>query len=187
MAASDLNWGRLTAWRTLLASFWDVPDYRPHLERIDRVRVEYDPPDVAPEEIAPKALLALGWIATRLGWAVEGAGVREDNSTHFLLRAGSREVRAEMLATERIEACDGMLVSVVLSAESAEFRVSITDDRKRLETEATIDGARTIGRVLSYEQKTEGQRLSRELSLLKRDVIYEEALLCAAQLIQVMR
>ncbi len=48
MSASDLNWGRLTSWRTLLASFWDVPDYRPHLDRVDRVRVEYDAPDVAP-------------------------------------------------------------------------------------------------------------------------------------------
>ena len=28
MTASDLNWGRLTAWRTLISSFWDVADYR---------------------------------------------------------------------------------------------------------------------------------------------------------------
>ncbi|HEY0379598.1 MAG TPA: glucose-6-phosphate dehydrogenase assembly protein OpcA [Pyrinomonadaceae bacterium] len=189
MSASDLNWGRLTAWRTLLASFWDVPDYRPHLDRIDRVRVEYDPPDVAPEEVAPKALLALGWLATRLGWNVEGAGVRQGSSTHFLLRAGGREVRAELCATERVEVIDGTLVSLVLSADGsgAEFRVNITDDRKKLETEATIDGARTVGRLLSYEQKTEGQRLSRELSLLQRDIIYEQALLYAAQLIRMMK
>src|SRR5436853_2194811 len=34
MTVSDLNWGRLTAWRTLMASFWDVPDYLLHLEKI---------------------------------------------------------------------------------------------------------------------------------------------------------
>ena len=187
MSASDLNWGRLTSWRTLLASFWDVPDYRPHLDRVDRVRVEYDAPDVAPDEIAPKALLALGWLATRLGWNVEGAGVRRDSSTHFRLREKEREIDAELRATNHVEAVDGMLVSVTLSAGGAEFHVAFTEDRKRLETGATIDGARTIGRVLSYEQKTEGQRLSRELSLLKRDVIYEQALLCAAQLIQMMK
>jgi glucose-6-phosphate dehydrogenase assembly protein OpcA len=151
--------------------------------------VEYDPPDVAPEEVAPKALLALGWLASRLGWGLEGIGAHQDNSTHFLLSAGGREITAEMLATERIDQCDGMLVSLVLSAEAAgaEFSVRITDDRKRLETEATIDGRRTVGRVLSYEQKTEGQRLSRELTLLQRDVIYEQALLSAAQLIRVMK
>ena len=189
MSASDLNWGRLTSWRTLVASFWDVPDYLPFLGQIDRVRVEYDPPDVAPEEVAPKALLALGWLASRLGWKLEEPAERRDSSTRFLLSASGREVRAEMLATERLDQCDGMLVSLVLSAEAAgaEFSVSITDDRKRLETEATIDGRRSVGRVLSYEQKTEGQRLSRELTLLQRDVIYEQALLAAAQLIRVMK
>ncbi len=28
---SDLNWGRLTSWRTLIASFWDVSEYLPLL------------------------------------------------------------------------------------------------------------------------------------------------------------
>jgi glucose-6-phosphate dehydrogenase assembly protein OpcA len=187
MSASDLNWGRLTAWRSLVASFWDVADYRPHLDGIDRVRVEYDPPDVAPEEMAPKALLALGWLATRLGWSVEGALGRRDDSTRFRLRAGGREIEAELAATSHVEGCDGMLVSLTLSAGGAEFHVSFTEDRRRLETGATIDGARTVGRVLSYEQKTEGQRLSRELSLLRRDRIYEEALLCAAELIRLAK
>src|SRR4051812_35614544 len=31
---SDLNWGRLTEWRALLASFWDVPSYREYLSQI---------------------------------------------------------------------------------------------------------------------------------------------------------
>jgi hypothetical protein len=38
--------------------------------------------------------------------------------------------------------------------------------------------------VLAYEQKTEGQRLSREMGLLARDVVYDEALSVAAQLIE---
>lgn len=189
MAASDLNWGRLTAWRTLVASFWDVPDYRPHLDKIDRVLVEYDPPDVAPGEIAPKALLATGWLASRLGWVVEEAGASAESAASFRLGAGGRKVSAEMRATRREGHCDGMLVSLTLSAEAsrAEFYVGFTNDRMKLETEARIDGQRAVGRVLSYEQKTEGQRLSRELSLLKRDVVYEEALFAAAQLLSAMR
>lgn len=187
ISASDLNWGRLTAWRNLVASFWDVPDYRPHLDKIETVTVEYDPPDVAPEEIAPKALLAVGWLASRLGWSFEGTRAREGSEdASFSLRAGGREVKVLMQATEREGQGDGMLVSLTLSTgdRSAEFSVAFSDDRKRLETEARVDGARTVGRVLSYEQKSEGQRLSRELSLLKRDVIYEQALAVAAQLIK---
>src|SRR5882724_12187198 len=72
MRVSDLNWGRLTSWRTLLASFWDVPDYHPLLSVIDRIVIEYRPPKDAPEEIAPKALLLAGWLASRLGWEVGG-------------------------------------------------------------------------------------------------------------------
>ena len=35
---SDLNWGRLTSWRSLVASFWDVADYRAALEDRERPR-----------------------------------------------------------------------------------------------------------------------------------------------------
>jgi glucose-6-phosphate dehydrogenase assembly protein OpcA len=187
MSASDLNWGRLTAWRNLIASFWDVPDYRPYLDKIEHIVVEYDPPCFAPGEIAPQSLLAVGWLASRLGWSIEGNGERVENgATSFQLRASGRAIKVLMHATEREGYADGILVSLTLSTgdASAEFRVAFSGDRKKLETEARVDGARTVGRVLSYEQKTEGQRLSRELSLYKRDLIYEEALASAAQLIE---
>jgi glucose-6-phosphate dehydrogenase assembly protein OpcA len=187
MSASDLNWGRLTAWRTLLASFWDVPDYRPYLDQLDRIVVEYDPPDLAPAEIAPQALLVVGWLSSRLGWSVEKlSATSEEGTTIFELRAGERTVSVLARANSRSGQGDGMLVSLMLSAAGAgaEFQVAISDDRQKLETEARIQGQRAIGRVLSYEQKSEGQRLSRELSLLKRDVVYEQALTLAARLIE---
>lgn len=189
MSASDLNWGRLTAWRNLIASFWDVPDYLPYLNQVQRLVVEYDPPDVVIEEIAPKALLAVGWLASRLGWSVEtGSEIDENRDASFRLRADGRDIDVVMSATTREGHGDGMLVSLTLSNadSSAEFSVSFSDDRKKLETEARIDGRRTVGRVLSYEEESEGQRLSRELSLLKRDVIYEAALAVAAKLIGTM-
>src|SRR5829696_8772726 len=52
MRLSDLNWGRLTSWRELVAGFWDVADYRDSLARIERIVIEYDPPDSAHGEIA---------------------------------------------------------------------------------------------------------------------------------------
>lgn len=186
MRTSDLNWGRLTAWRTLMASFWDVPDYGKYLDGIDRVTVEYDPPRFAPAEIAPKALLVVGWLASRLGWEfARGSARAERNVTDFTFRAGGREIKVEMRGTEGKEINDGMLTSLTLSAAggAAEFYVALSDDEKRLQTEARIDGARAVGRVLAYEAKTEGQRLSRELSFLKRDTVYEDAVSVAARLI----
>lgn len=188
MSVSDLNWGRLTAWRNLIASFWDVPDYRSILDRIDRIEIEYDPPDVALNEIAPKALLAIGWLASRLGWKVAGRNPTEENCVAgFRLDGTAGDINVVMCATTGEGHGDGMLVSLSLAAGStAEFRVSFSDDRRKLETEARIEGTRTVDRVLGYEEKGEGERLSRELALLRRDVIYEEALAIAAQLIKVL-
>jgi glucose-6-phosphate dehydrogenase assembly protein OpcA len=86
VALSDLNWSRLTSWRSLLASFYDVQEYRPALEHISSVIIEYAAPaskmsekdsaalkseSVKPETsvpLAPQALMMGGWLASRLGW-----------------------------------------------------------------------------------------------------------------------
>jgi glucose-6-phosphate dehydrogenase assembly protein OpcA len=187
---SDLNWGRLTSWRMLLASFWDVADYRPHLDRIERVTIEYDPPDAAPAEIAPKALLAAGWLASRLNWKLETGGASKDgNTARFKFAATERPLVVEMRAMEDEQGADGMLASLTLSDETggASFSVALSRDGNRLETRTRIEGAQVVERVLAYEQKSEGQRLSRELGLMARDRIYEETLAVAAQLTEAVK
>lgn len=187
---SDLNWGRLTSWRMLLASFWDVAEYRAHLDRIDRVIIEYDAPDAAPEEIAPKALLVAGWLASRLNWKLAaGSASRDGNTARFTLAAPERDVSVEMKPMQDQQGADGMLASLTLSESTgrAEFSVTLSRDGTKLETEAALDGAQTVGRVLGYEQKSEGQRLSRELGLLARDVIYEQTLSFAVQLTEAIK
>jgi glucose-6-phosphate dehydrogenase assembly protein OpcA len=187
---SDLNWGRLTSWRMLLASFWDVAEYRAHLERINHVTIEYDAPDAAPAEIAPKALLAAGWLASRLNWKVMAdTASRENETSRFTLAAPEGPVTIELRAMQDGQGEDGMLASLSLDTTNANasFTVSLSRDGKRLETGASLDGAQRAGRVLAYEQKTEGQRLSREFGLVARDVIYEEALAVAAQLAEAVK
>jgi glucose-6-phosphate dehydrogenase assembly protein OpcA len=184
---SDLNWGRLTAWRTLLASFWDVAEYRPLLDDIDDVTIEYDAPDAAPGEIAPQALLAAGWLSSRLGWRVEAGGaVKEGDTMTFKLAAPARPLVIRMRSMHDEKGGDGMLASLNLAAAThdASFSVALSRDGKRLETKASMDDTHTIGRVLAYEQKTEGQRLSRECGLLARDRIYEQTLKVAGQLVE---
>lgn len=188
MRVSDLNWGRLTSWRSLLASFWDVADYRPHLEQISRVVVEYDPPDVAPEEIAPQALLMTGWLASRLGWEVAPgeAGRREGNAVHARLSAGGQPLEIEFRARDDRQGSDGLIASVTLTAGDgdAEFYVAVNQEWTKLETAARVGDMRAIDRVVSYERKTEGQRLSRELSLTMRDRIYEATVAAAARMLE---
>jgi glucose-6-phosphate dehydrogenase assembly protein OpcA len=190
MRVSDLNWGRLTSWRTLFASFWDVPTYRPLLDEIDRVEIKYRPPKDAPEEIAPKALLLGGWLASRLGWEVVGKEARQTKGTvECELRAGDRSI---VLAFEQDETAgrnDGMISRAILSAKKgmAKFSVAKRTDGTKLETEADIGSEHTVGRVLAYEVRSEAAQLSRELAFLSRDAIYEAAVSSVAQVVATLR
>lgn len=190
MRVSDLNWGRLTSWRTLLAGFWDVSDYRPLLGEIDRVTIEYRPPKDAPEEIAPKALLLAGWLASRLGWEVAGKVNRDSEAvSECNLRAGSSAIGLSFLRDKTAGRNDGMISSVALAARNGEanFSVAKRTDGAKLQTEAQIGTERSVGRVLAYEMHTEAQQLGRELAFLNRDVIYEAAVARAAQLVETIR
>ncbi|MGB8507144.1 MAG: glucose-6-phosphate dehydrogenase assembly protein OpcA [Pyrinomonadaceae bacterium] len=185
-AMSDLNWERLTPWRSLVAGFWDVLDYRPELERIERIVIEYERPASMPDEISPKALLAVGWMASRLNWEIDATRIRpEKGVTSFRLVAGGRGIEVVLQPTENTERCCGMLTSLTINcAGGSEFYVGLKPEGTKLETAARIrESERTIGRVLNYDSRSEGQRLNRELEILARDVIYEDAVRAAAQLI----
>ncbi|HEX8129526.1 MAG TPA: glucose-6-phosphate dehydrogenase assembly protein OpcA [Pyrinomonadaceae bacterium] len=190
MLASDLNWGRLTSWRNLIASFWDVPDYRPHLDAIDDVLIEYDPPDAASDQIAAQALLAVGWLASALKWRPTGEFVREGNSSRWVLQTGDgRKLNVAFRAAGDRQDCDGLIAALTLRSgtTNAEFYVGVNEGWTKLETSAKIGDAHAVGRVVSYEAKSEGERLSRELSILSRDEIYERAVESVGQLIEVLQ
>ncbi|MBV8855809.1 MAG: glucose-6-phosphate dehydrogenase assembly protein OpcA [Acidobacteria bacterium] len=186
MRLSDLNWGRLTSWRALVAGFWDVADYRDSLAQIERVFIEYDPPDLSHEEIAPKALLALGWLASCLGWEVSDEGSTFDGKlARFNLKDGGRSVEAVLAATDDVAGRDGWLTSLTIStAAGDEFFVELLLEERRLRTGARLRGAgHACERVLGYEARTEGERLSGELDILSRDEVYEGAVASAARLL----
>jgi glucose-6-phosphate dehydrogenase assembly protein OpcA len=183
MLLSDLNWGRLTSWRSLIASFWDVPEYREHLDALDRVEIEYEPSAVAPKDVAAQALLAAGWLASRLGWQSSGKVVEDENGSRVGLMSGGRGIELVLRASG--EAGGGALRRIVFRSGggAAEFYASLREGGATLKTSAKIGDALHIGRVVSYEAKSEGQRLSRELGILARDEVYERAIAVATQLI----
>jgi glucose-6-phosphate dehydrogenase assembly protein OpcA len=184
---SDLNWGRLTSWRSLVASFWDVSDYRDSLAHVERIRIEYDPPDRAHESVAPKALLALGWIVSCLGWDLtEGGHTLEGGGARFKLRdKEGREVEALLSATDDVAGRDGWITSLTISTHAGdEFYVVLHMNEGKLETGVRRrEGSADVGRVLVYEARTEGQRLSAELEILSRDMVYETSVALAARML----
>jgi hypothetical protein len=71
-------------------------------------------------------------------------------------------------------------VTICTSQSAACFTVAFSHDRHRLTTEARVAGQSSAGRTIAYEARSEGERLSNELSFISRDRIYEGSLAVAA-------
>jgi glucose-6-phosphate dehydrogenase assembly protein OpcA len=193
-AISDLNWARLTSWRTFLASFYDVEDYRAALRSVNRVRIEYVPHSLAPDVIAPKALILAGWLASRLGWQVApGQSLTQGEQggaspAVVTFEKDGRRVAVEFSGVERDERMQGWIARLVLSAEdeagSRNFIVLRSEDGRYLETEVTGEGEARSARTLTGGDKTEAELVERELEIISHDRIYEEAITAAASMLE---
>lgn len=189
---SDLNWARLTAWRALLAGFYDVPAYRALLDGVDTVRIDYLAPEPARTVVAPQALLFAGWLASRLGWNLSGdQAPRRINETfvfNFSKKEGveERQIVLELNRVERDAGKPGRLVQVVLesgSQQPAAFTVARSADNLHLVTEALVKEDVHRGRVVPVRNRSAAQLLGREMEILCNDQIYQEALAVAAVMI----
>jgi len=193
-AISDLNWARLTSWRTLLASFYDVEEYRDALAHVNRVRIEYVPHTLAPELVAPKALILAGWLASRLGWRAapeqsltqEGQGDVQHAAVTF--EKDGRLIAIEFSGVEREQRMQGWIARIELSAEQEtegpqKFIVLRSEDGRYLETEVAGSGEARSARTLVGGDKTEAELVESELEILGHDRIYEEAITAAASML----
>ncbi len=184
-AISDLNWARLTAWRALVASFYDVPQYRPLLDQMNRVVIEYAPASGDSAQVTPRAALLAGWIASRLGWHLaDGAPTSGDNSTIYNMVADGRNITIEFVSISDPGIKPGLARATFSSAadESASFVVRRSGDGNRIETLAAIGEERQIQRVLNYDDWSESALIARELEILGHDRVYEQAVTSAGEL-----
>lgn len=192
LALSDLNWSRLTSWRALLASFYDVQEYRPALELVSRASIEYVAPIHAPEEIAPQALMLAGWLAGRLGWQLLPDKLDQEpdrQKRSLLFEKDGRRIQLELRRVSRPEMKQGRLARVELCAEaetgSSSFVVRRSEDGLYLETQVARGEEVRAARVLKVRNRSAAVLLGRELEIVGHDTVYEEALRLAATLSRV--
>jgi hypothetical protein len=89
-------------------------------------------------------------------------------------------------ATDDCAGRDGWITSLTISTRAGdEFYVVLHMNEGKLETGVRRGGEThaDVGRVLAYEARTEGQRLSAELEILSRDVVYETSVALAARML----
>ena len=184
-AISDLNWARLTAWRALLASFYDVLEYRPSLDQLDKVVIKYEPSSSDTAAIAPRALLLGAWLASRLRWQVIKAN-RTEESTTFEFSSDNRTITVEFAHTSRdIEPGHLALVTLLSKAEqSTSYAVRRSADGQRIETSVSHGDEKRLQRVLGYEGLRESELVGKELQILGHDRIYEQAVLVAGEMVK---
>jgi glucose-6-phosphate dehydrogenase assembly protein OpcA len=188
---SDLNWARLTSWRGLLASFYDVREYRAALDNLNRVRIEYVAHASEPDEIAPKALILAGWLASRLGWrvAAQQGENKEPKPRTVLLEKDGRDVKVEFQSVERDAAMRGWIARIELAATEpapSAFIVSRSEDGRYLETQTVSNDETRASRLLIGGDKTEAELLGRELEIISHDRIYEDAVRAAVRLLEAL-
>jgi glucose-6-phosphate dehydrogenase assembly protein OpcA len=188
-AISDLNWARLTAWRALLAGFYDIADYRPLLNSLKQVTIRYGPSITDADAIPTRALLLGGWLASRLNWKLQpGSAKRTPESTSFAFSVGGRSFGVEFAHTRR-EVEPGHLALVTLECEADQpvsFTVRRSADGQRIETSVTRGEEKGVQRVLSYEGLRETELVGKELEILGHDRVYEQSVLAAGELIKAM-
>lgn len=187
-AFMDLNWARLTPWRELIAQCFDSPGVRHYVERVNRVRIEYESesPRLAAQE--SQALLIAGWLGSRLKWQPAGtAGIVQNGTRTFPLKspAGTIEVQ---LVRRAFEGCGGgVCFTVCLEAAGdppASFRLERGCDGRNVVTRAEVQGRPVVTRTVRLEVLEEAQLLNEELQLPGRDRVFEDALECTARLLE---
>jgi glucose-6-phosphate dehydrogenase assembly protein OpcA len=185
-AFSDLSWSRLTPWRVSVAGFLDVPDWRAHLSRLSRVEIDCTAASDNRRSIPAEALLIVCWLASRLRWHATSKSRRREKDTYQLqLAAENFFIGVEIKSAPSVEGAHGKLQRLRLVADgkpSAQFVVAKSEDGSYLRADVEVDGRKLTTRVLPLGAGDEAQLISKELEILGRDAIFEEAVMFFASL-----
>ena len=179
-AFSDLAWARLTMWRQLIAQFFDGPSLT-YVNRVTDVMIEYTANEVVP----PEPLLLAGWLASRLKWnPPQNVPAWKQPEAHELIltrNGGQVRLRFQPARTSDPEG----LLSVKITADdgAAVFSVSRRKGADGFTASIAVQGGPPMHRMVRGRESSTAEMVSKELELLRHDVLYEEALNAAASLV----
>ena len=195
IACTDMNWGRLTRWRELIAQFFDGQMLRPYLDQINNVTIEFTLSERLGVNRAQAMLLA-GWLASRLGWQTSGKAyelVRVGSgvpAARLSLRSGQRDITITLQGCQVGTAGDVhsvRLESIPEGSEKAQagFTVALPDkNEEHAWTCIEIEGVAPTTRPMMMAPHTRAELLDQELEVFSHDRVYEESLQMVGAFIQ---
>jgi len=179
VALRDLAWARLTPWRELTAQFFDAPTSRPYLDGIQRVRVTYASGD-ADQHNPEQALLYGSWLASRLEWETIPNLRRFGREMMVVMRDEEAPITLEFSAQHAPDLPPGCLLSATLIAQADEtiatFAIQRAEDREHTVVTMAVHGQTTQERIVPMHERSVADMLAEEVSTVRRDHVYDEAL-----------
>jgi glucose-6-phosphate dehydrogenase assembly protein OpcA len=194
VAVSDLNWGRLTPWRQLVAQFFDVAEYLPFLAGIERIEITYAaPPNEARDPTG--ALLLAGWLKARLNMYLAAQREKHLRDTtggiyQWLLALPDAEHETLLQIQPQIQADlqPGSIYLVRLTCNADNRRAIFTIKRDAdtdyvLTSVESVQETRPIRTVNLPNRHEESELLRKELEIMVHDQFFEQTLQELAMLI----
>lgn len=190
VAFSDINWSRLTQLRSHLAGLFDVPDLLVYLRDLSKVTIEFPATKADQDLPSPQAMLLVGWFMSRLGWGLTEDILRSRTGATILkFLRGEREITVEMMPSAKLVDQDLKLTLTMTDNTGwQEARVIVNRNyaENAIETKLETPTICWLKNVARYEMPKEAELILNELEILGHDVIYENALECAGQIIDKM-
>jgi glucose-6-phosphate dehydrogenase assembly protein OpcA len=179
IAVRDLNWARLTAWRDLVAQFFDPPELRKQAYDISDLEIVRD---ISGHGSLPtRTLLLTGWLASRLNWRPLAAERLGDSWTsRWLSDAGEVSVH---FSGNLAESDESPGISTIVLRTRSGFKYSAV--REKGSSCITVLSSRESGSLVHsvpQESMDEANLLVRELSINGKDLGFQSALVEALAL-----
>ncbi|HEU0026281.1 MAG TPA: glucose-6-phosphate dehydrogenase assembly protein OpcA [Ktedonobacterales bacterium] len=206
-AITNFSFARLNPWRELVAQFFDSSELLPYLYNIDRLSIEYAAGEFNQHSNASQAYLFAGWLASRLDWTIVGGApsqLVEGGRDHTLRDLSGRKIALEIsprYGTPLVPWLDlsqhdpdgqavgpGALMSVYLRSQingsAATFSVAReTQDLRHVSTSCQAPQVSMPSHTIHMPSLGESASLGAELQRVGHDVVFEESLALAAQLL----
>jgi glucose-6-phosphate dehydrogenase assembly protein OpcA len=185
----DFTWLRLGPWRQLIAQFFDPPDVQESLGTIEEITISYADVRSDGSSGLASALLAVGWLASRLGWEiVDPLERRRAGGWWVSLRAQSRgrgrEISLRLLPdTSPYARFSLRKVQIIAGGDAPGTFVIERSDEDDLITSSETRTTPLVSRMVYARRPTDDQMLNEELQRFGHDPIFEEALLFATRLL----